>query len=205
MGNHYGEICPSKAFVPLPYHICLDLSQPSNTAVTQGASSNQQQPMRNKPMLPTLVSQNSEDRGFANVPGTPTSLPGGVSRHNAQSAAAPSSTRLVGFGTSSPITTGHQRLPDSDGGLTSVDNILFGASEGSPTRDRDPGAKTSYGTAPKVDYKDFRTIFNGSDPSSLALANGTGSSHGSKSDLNLAESGSNPATNGSSLDSSLWG
>ncbi|XP_075252326.1 AP-3 complex subunit beta-1-like isoform X4 [Convolutriloba macropyga] len=54
-----------------------DLSQPSNTAVTQGASSNQQQPMRNKPMLPTLVSQNSEDRGFANVPGTPTSLPGG--------------------------------------------------------------------------------------------------------------------------------
>ena len=129
-------------------------------------------------MLPTMISQTSEDRGMGNVPGTPTSVAGsasgsGVSRHAKSAAASSASERPV----SSQSSAG-------DNGIESVDKILFGGAASS---------KSSSVAAAKVDYKDFRTIFQGSEH----MANGVTSSKGSNSNGSQKD--------GSSLDSSLWG
>ncbi|XP_063718374.1 AP-3 complex subunit beta-2-like isoform X5 [Symsagittifera roscoffensis] len=53
--------------------------EPSSSLPSGDASKASSQPMRGKPMLPTMISQTSEDRGMGNVPGTPTSVAGSAS------------------------------------------------------------------------------------------------------------------------------
>ena len=186
-----------------------------------------------RPMLPTLVSQSSEDRGLGmiaqQVPqdgvskssssssrlsaaAAYTSINSSAngseddenfslkkSSHNSQGA----SSRSGGAGV-----LGDKKSSGDNPASSSVDSILFG----SPVNKMSSPLSAStggYGTAPKVDYKNLRSIFD--DTESCVGNTAGGRARAIKSQLppnGRGISGTGKASdvvNGSSMDSSLWG
>ena len=183
-------------------------------------------------MLPTLVSQSSEDRGYGMIAQQVST--DGVSKSSSASSAAAAytsinssanvsedetyttpkrSSRRTGGTSSKPMGVGAPcdiKNSSGDNPSASVDSILFG----SPVNKLSSPLSASsggYGTAPKVDYKNLRSYFDDT-PGAVGAQNGGGTSRANKSQLPSANGHGIPGSgkvgavaNGSSMDSSLWG